>query len=62
MPSRSYAPSPVGTPRTDRSSTFDRGRGVSALYVFMEAGTPNVYFTRENCRTGNDDIVNSVFI
>jgi len=35
---------------------------VSVLYVYMDAGTPNVYLTRENFRTGNDDIVASVFI
>lgn len=43
-------------------STFDRGRSVFEPYVFTDAGTPNVYFTRESCRTGNEDIMNSVFV
>jgi hypothetical protein len=42
-------------------STFDGGRDVSGLYVFTNAGTPNVYFNRLTCRTGNVDILDSVF-
>jgi hypothetical protein len=42
-------------------STLNGGRVVSGLYVYTEVGTPNVYFTRHNCRTGNDDVLDSVF-
>jgi hypothetical protein len=42
-------------------STFDGGRDVFEPYVYTNAGTPNVYFTRVNCRTNNFDVLDSVF-
>jgi hypothetical protein len=42
-------------------STFDGGRDVFEPYVYTNAGTPNVYFTRVNCRTNDFDVLDSVF-